>query len=511
MRKEDYFATFILMVGLLAATLSGFLRHTSLADLLGTGQGADIYLIAYSVPEFIIIALGIILPAAFIPLFVDYLKRFGEVAAWNFGVRVAGSLGFALLIVSFLAAIAALYYLRLLAPGFSVIELSQTMRAARIMMPAIVLMGSAIIIGAALQAFRRFESIALTNFVYNITFVIVVLGGSITWLVGRTAMGVLLGSAAALILQLPFLWKHRGSLRIWNAIKQTSSRYSRSLSVRHFALLAGPLLIGYLIHHIIWFVDRAMATTLGVGSVATLNYAYRLALVIGQLSGLAVSTAIFPRLSEQASAEDNSGLQSSLTDSLRFVWVIGLPATCAMIILRGPLVEVLYEHGAFSRESTIAVSGVLIWYAIAVLADAMCQPLWRIIYAWRSVVTVSVVNGIQTIVRILFNIMLIQSFGIRGIAFSAVIGFLLQVVILSWLVQRRLGIEFVLNWWQEARFAALASIVVSIAVWLLANQILSASAFITLLVSGALGCLLYLVVFGYLRNWRKYRSGLNAN
>lgn len=499
------------MVGLFAATLSGFLREATLAHQLGTGRGADIYLIAFSVPEFVIIALAIILPPAFIPLFADYRLRYGEGEAWHFGIRVAGSLCAVLLLGTVIAVLAAPLYLYLLAPGFNLIEYGQTVRAARLMMPAIVLMGCAILIGAALQVYRRFESTALTNVIYNITFVIVLLAAPLAWLVGRTALGVVLGAAAALLIQIPFLWKHRHSFQLSNLKRKANGEAKLgSVSLNQFTRLAGPLTVGYAIHHIIWFVDRAMATTLGVGSVATLNYAYRLALVVGQLSGLAVSTAVFPRFSEQVSAEDNSGLQSSLTDSLRFVWMIGLPATFALIILREPLVQVLYEHGAFGKDSTIAVSEVLVWYALAVLADAMCQPLWRVIYAWRNVWTVSAVNGLQTTVRIIGNITLIRSFGFSGLAISAMIGLTLQVIVLGWLVQRRLGINFVYQWWRDARLVIFASIIASIAIGLIAKQFLSAPAMVTLLVSGVFGCFTYLLILGYSKNWRKIHSGIKT-
>jgi putative peptidoglycan lipid II flippase len=511
MQKEDYYATFILMVGLLAATLSGFLREATLAHQLGTGRGADIYLIAYSVPEFVIIALAIILPAAFIPLFADFRRRYGEGEAWHFGLRVVGSLCAVLLVGTIIAILAAPLYLSWLAPGFNLIEYGQTVRAARLMMPAIILMGCAILLGAALQVYRRFESTAMTNVIYNITFVVVLLSAPIAWLVGRTALGVVLGAVAALLIQIPFLWKHRHSFKFSILTRSASDDGKlRSDRINQFARLAGPLTVGYSVHHIIWFVDRAMATTLAVGSVATLNYGYRLALVVGQLSGLAVSTAVFPRFSEQVSAKDNVGLQSSLTDSLRFVWMIGLPATCALIILREPLVQVLYEHGAFGQESTTAVSEVVVWYALAVLADAMCQPLWRVIYAWRSVWTVSAVNGLQTTVRILCNIALIRSFGFIGLAFSAMVGLTLQVIVLGWLAQRRLGIKFIFRWWRDARLVILASIIASITIGLIARKFLSSPAIVTVLVSGMFGCITYLLIIGASKNWRKIRSGIKA-
>jgi putative peptidoglycan lipid II flippase len=511
MHKEDYSATMILMVGLLAATLSGFFRQASLAHHLGTGSEADIYLIAYSIPEFVIIALGIILPAAFIPLFADYRLRFGEVVAWHFGLRIAGSLGILLLVVTLLAILTAPLYLPWLAPGFEPLEYVQAVRASRLMMPAIILMGYAVLFGVALQVYRRFEGTALTNLTYNLTFVIVLFAVPFAWLVGRTAIAVVLGAAAALLIQLPFLWKHRRSFHISKLIREAADgTKQRSARLSQFTYMAGPLAIGYAMHHTIWFVDRAMATSLGVGGVATLNYAYRLALVVGQLSGLAVSTAVFPRLSEQVSAEDHSGLQTSLAGLLRFVWMIGLPATCALIVLREPMVEVFYEHGAFGGDSTIAVSQVLVWYAIAVLADAMCQPFWRVIYAWRSVWTVSFVNGIQTAIRILFNIVLIRYYGLMGIAISTMIGLTLQLIVLGWLAQRRLGINFIHQYWLDARMVIIASLIASIAMGLIANQLLSASTMITLLFSASFGCITYLAILAYSNNWRKIYSEIKS-
>ena len=65
--------------------------------------------------------------------------------------------------------------------------------------------------------------------------------------------------------------------------------------------------------------------------------------------------------------------------------------------------RVLFEHGAFDQDDTTMVSAVIVWYAIAVLADALCQPLWRVIYAQRRVWTVLAVNGLQTGVRLFSN------------------------------------------------------------------------------------------------------------
>jgi putative peptidoglycan lipid II flippase len=237
---------------------------------------------------------------------------------------------------------------------------------------------------------------------------------------------------------------------------------------------------------------------LGAGSAAALNYAYHLALVVGQLSGLAVSTALFPRLAEQVAGNDAPGARAGLASALRFAWTVGLPATCGLILLRVPLVRVLFERGAFDPAATAAVSEPLVWYGLAVLADALCQPLWRVVYAQRSAWTVLAVNGLQTGIRLLGNLALIPACGHSGLALSAAIGLSVQAAVLGWLVRRWLGTYLTRTWWGDAARVALASAVAAGAVGLMAARLSAAPATVTLLAGGTLGGLAYLAVLGVL-------------
>jgi putative peptidoglycan lipid II flippase len=517
-QRDDYRATLIVMFGLAAANLTGFLRQAAIAHQLGAGRGADIYLVAFAVPEFVFIALPIVLSPAFLPLFADCRLRAGEMSAYRFGLRVAGALLAVLLLLTALAGLGAPLYLGWLSPGFGPHERDQAVQATRLMLPAISLMGLATLAGAVLQVYRRFARPALATAIYNLTFVATLLTAPLVWPVGRAAWGVTLGAAAALVLQLPLLWRHRPPpppsdtlAKVANSPgnELTPSRRRRSwprdatkpsqgfqhpASVGQVAHLAGPLAAGYAVHHLILFVDRAMATALGAGSAAALNYAYHLALVVGQLSGLAVSTALFPRLAEQVASNDVAGARAGLASALRFAWIIGLPATCGLILLRVPLVRLLFERGAFDPAATAAVSEPLVWYGLAVLADALCQPLWRVVYAQRSAWTVLGVNGLQTGIRLLGNVALTPAYGHSGLALSAAIGLSVQAVLLGWLVQRWLGMYLERTWWGDAARVALAAAVAAGAVGLMSARLSAAPATVTLLAGGTLGGLAYLAV-----------------
>ncbi len=491
MRRQDYRATLIVMLGLVLATATGFLREAALAFELGAGRAMDIFLIAFTVPEFFFIALPTVLSPAVIPLFSDIRLRAGERAAWRFGLRVAGALLALLLGLTALAALAAPIYLRWLTPGFGPVAQVQTQQALYLMLPAISLMGLAALAGAFLQIHRRFGRPALSTAVYNITFVATLLGLPLLWRVGRAALGVTLGAAVALAIQIPLLLRYRSSP---SKPVPEQDGVRPVISLGHVARLAGPLAAAYAVHHLILFVDRAMATTLQAGSVAALAYAYRLALVVGQLSGLAVSTALFPRMSEQASGGDQPGLRASLAGALRFVWLVGMPATAGLIVLRLPLVEVLFERGAFDRAATVAVSDVLPWYALAVLADALCQPLWRVLYAGRRGGTVLAVNGLQTTVRILANVALIKPLGYNGLALSAALGLSLQLVVLAWLVRCRLGAYLTRDWWRSAAHGTLAAVPALVVAGFLVRYLSAGPALLALLAAGMLGALIYLLL-----------------
>ena len=492
MRREEIHATLIVMVGLGATTATGYLREAALAYELGVGRAADIFLIAFSVPEFVLTALPIILTAAFIPLFAAVRQQAGEKRAWHFGRQTSIWLLALLLGVVLLAAWGAPLYIRLLAPGFETWERGLSVQALYRMLPAIILMGGANLVTAALHVYRRFARPALAAAMNNLAFIAALIGLPLVWAVGRAAWGVTLGAALALFVQLPLLWRFRPRSQRAKVVEDTQGGLPPTIS--DLARLAGPLTVGYAVHHAILFVDRSMASTLGVGSVAALNYGYRLALVVGQLSGLAVSTALFPAMAEQAARRDDAGMRVSLAGALALVWAIGLPACAGLVLLRGPIVQVLFERGAFDQEATAAVSDVLRWYAPAVLADALCQPLWRAVYAWRKARTVLAVNGLQTLIRVVGNVALMSRLGYDGLALSAAVGLSVQLLILLWLVRRRLGKYLTAAWWQRALGITIATGCAVIMTGLVYGWLPPGPALVDLLISGTSGGLTYLFI-----------------
>lgn len=434
MDSKNLRATVIVMLSLGLAMATGFLRQSALAATLGAGRVADIFLVAYAFPEFIYVALPVILAPVVIPLFMQARRQAGDASAWQVARRLGIQILIVLLVMAILAALMAPIVIRLLSPGFDVTERRQATAIFYWMLPGILFMGVSTLVGALLQVYRRFARPALTTAVYNLVFIASLWLLPMTDPLQRAGLGVSLGAIAALVFQLPLFVRVRSTVP--RAFPDTGTTPVSMQPALHLLLW---LSAGYGVHHLILFIDRAMATAQGAGSAAVLNFGYHLALTVGQLSGLAVSTVLFPTLSEHIAAEDAASARHTLSQAMGLVLALALPASLGLIVLGQPVVQALLEYGAFTAQDTLAVGSSLAIYSLAVFADALCQPLWRLVYAWKDGRLVLGVNGVQTLIRLAANLILVRVIGYNGLAVSAVIGLTVQVAILMVLARQRLG------------------------------------------------------------------------
>jgi len=494
MDTKNFRATAVVMLSLGIAMATGFLRQSALAATLGAGRVTDIFLVAFALPEFVFVALPVILSPVVIPLFMQVRRQNGEAPAWQVARRLAIWLLAATLILGLAAAWAAPLLITWLSPGFDALERQQAVAVFYWMLPGLLFMGISILAGALLQVYRHFTRPALTTAIYNLVFITCLLILPLQDPLQRAGLGVTLGAIAALIFQLPLLVRVRA--QAYRSLDITSGTITDTpVDLRPALILFGWMSAGYGIHHLILFIDRAMATAQGAGSAAVLNYGYHLALTVAQLSGLAVSTVLFPTLSEQIEAGDSAAARRTLSQALGLVLALALPAGLGVIILRQPVVQVLLEHGAFTSRDTQAVGLSLAIYTLAMIADALCQPLWRLVYTWKDGRLVLVVNSAQTLIRLAANLILVGVIGYNGLAVSAVIGLSIQLLILMVLAHRRLGWQISrAGWGQMIRIvlaASLAGLATFGALQGLANLQAEPSPWFILLVGGLTLLLLY--------------------
>jgi len=173
-----------------------------------------------------------------------------------------------------------------------------------------------------------------------------------------------------------------------------------------------PRFFGIGIGQINFFVDTYFVLAKGMpqGSLAALSVADRvMELVLGGYA-IAVATAILPMMSHQAAANDFESLKKTLSFSVRIVAFITIPAALGLMILREPIIRVLFQHGQFVAESTRLTARALLYYAVGLPALASVKLIVPAFYSTRDTKTPVIVASISLVLNIALNIIFLQFF-----------------------------------------------------------------------------------------------------
>ena len=350
-------ATLVMALFVLSRVL-GLARQVVIGALFGTSGDLDAYLAAARIPEMIfLVVAGGALGSAFIPTFADHLAKEDRAGAWQLASAIINLVLIALTATAGLMAVFAPAMVRtVIAPGFEPPQQALTARLLRLMLISPIIFGVSGVVMGALNAHQHFLLPALAPSLYNLS----IIGGAL--LLGPRlgvlglAVGVVVGAALHLLVQVPGLLRH-------------GARYVPTLglddpSVREVGRLVAPRVLGTAITQLNFVVNNSLASGMGEGAVSAINYAWLLMLLPQGVFAQAVGTAAFPTFAAQAARGKRAEMRSTLAATLRTVFFLSLPATVGLLVLGRPLVGLLFERGAFEAASTEAVAWALAFYAL---------------------------------------------------------------------------------------------------------------------------------------------------
>jgi putative peptidoglycan lipid II flippase len=297
----------------------------------------------------------------------------------------------------------------------------------RIMMLSPVLFAASGMFMAILNARHHFLAPAIAPLFYNLA---IIVGALISDDVKVLAYAVVVGALLHLVVQLPAL---RLVGMVWQPLWDWTNTY-----VRDVLRLMGPRVVGLAAFHLNFVIATFFASTQGPGSISAVNYAWLIVMMPLGLFGMAISTAVFPRMAEQATRDEDE-LRDTTSTSLRMILYFTIPASIGLCILARPITAFLLESGAFDAGSMSLVAGVLALYAIALFAHGGIEILSRGFYAvsdTRTPVTFAIVS---MAVNFALCIVFIAPFGIRGLAAALSIATVIEFALLLRTLSQRLG------------------------------------------------------------------------
>ncbi|MBE3591347.1 MAG: murein biosynthesis integral membrane protein MurJ [Thermoanaerobacter sp.] len=429
--KKTVKAASVIMIITLLSKIFGFLRDMALASQFGTSVSMDAYNMATVIPMILFAAVTASIATTVVPIFTEYLQREGKQKAFDFINNLLGVVLIATVVLTFLGFIFAPYLVKFVAPAFTGEKFELTVKLTTILLPTMVLIAASNIFTGALQAMEHFTVPAMIGIPYNIIVITVATLYGSKFGITIVAYSIIIATFIQALMQLPVLYKLGYKLKLRVNFKDEG--------VKRVILLSMPVLMGTGIQTINVYVDRVIASFLPDGSIAALNYANRLNMFALGIFSTAIATVIYPVLSKHSVADDKEGFLKSLNFAVSGILYVLIPVSVGAMVLRVPIIKVLFQRGAFDERSTYLTSIALFYFSIGMTAYGLRDVLSRSFYSMKDTKTPMINGAIAVLLNIALNLILVRYLKLGGLALSTSIAAIFATFLLFISLKRKLG------------------------------------------------------------------------
>ncbi|MCP4023505.1 MAG: murein biosynthesis integral membrane protein MurJ [Desulfobacteraceae bacterium] len=422
--KKVSFASLIMMTSVFLSRVIGLFREMSIAYVGGVKADVDAYQIAFIIPEILnhVVASGF-LSITFIPIFSSYLTKGEEEKGWEIFNIILNTFGLILLAFIGITMVFAPVFVRLLAFGIEdPLTFALSVKMTRIIIPAQFFVFTGGLFMAVQFAKEKFFIPAFSGLIYNAG---IIFGGLV---LGRFlgiegfAWGVL-GGAFVGFLFLQYLGARRLGMRYKFLFKLNHPDFKK------YVILTLPLILGFTMIFSTEILVKFFGSFQEEGSIAAMNYAFRIMFILAGFFGQAVGVASYPFLAKLASKGDMEGMNQLLNNTIKFLFIV-IPFSILFIVLRQEIVLILYQRGQFNPHATLMTSNLLIYFMIGAVAFSCQTVVVRGFYAMQNTLFPAIYSTITVIVFLPVIYYLIKAMGTCGIALGISFMALFQTITL---------------------------------------------------------------------------------
>ena len=414
----------------------GLVRDMSIANAFGAGAAYDAFLIAFFVPHFLrqLLAEGA-LSTAMVPVYTKLRESSQEAEADAFASNLISWLLMIFPVIVALGMVLAPWYIPFLASGFAPDKLALAVTLTRIVFPFIAIIGIAAVVMGILNAHRRFFAASFAPVWFNVgmLFGILVVAPRFDPPVLGVGVGVLLGGLAQLLSQIP-------------ALRSVGFRFRFRVfpihsHLRQMIWLMAPAFLTLAVTQLNLLVDNKLASHLGDGGIASLQYAMRLfQLPLGVLA-VSVATALLPRFSKTIARRDEDGFFSYLNDGLVASTLALFPAMIGLLVIGSNVIRLLFEHGSFTATDTARTARVLSYYLVGLVPYGWVYVLTRAAYARGKPMFPLLASVLAVSVNVALDLLLITSMREAGLALATAVAGVSNAMFLGIILLWRRGLD----------------------------------------------------------------------
>ena len=428
----------IVALGTLLSRVLGLGRDQAIAALFPRAV-TDAFFVAFLIPNVLrqLLAEGAVQNAV-LPVLAKIKERDGDEAARAF-FRAARGLSLSILIVvSALGVVFAPSLVSLFADGYKDYpgQYERTVTLTRWVFPYIFFMGTAALGVAALNTYQRFVATSFAPALLNVSFI--ALGLGLPAYLGAHGYDPALALAVAVlgggVLQMIAQWPSLRKIGFFDAPTLELGHPG----VREALRRMGPALIGMGVYYVDVVLARRFLSELGPGSQSYFGWALRLCDFPQGIFIMALQTAALPSLSRLAARGDQEELAKTFAFGMRLTLFVAITATALFVGLAEPVVVLLFQRGEFDAESVRGTSHALMAQGLGIWLVAGVRQLVSVYYAIGDTRTPVLVAAVDLIVFVVLALLLRGHFGHVGVGLAVTGSSAAQMVLLWWLLGRRL-------------------------------------------------------------------------
>ncbi|MCK4427444.1 MAG: murein biosynthesis integral membrane protein MurJ, partial [candidate division Zixibacteria bacterium] len=402
-----------------------------IAAHFGTSSDYDIYLVAVTLPMIVYSVTRYALPNIFIPIFSKFKTEVSEKRAWSFfwvflNFNLILFLGVALLVFLLSSQL-----LEIIAPGLDSDQISTATVLLRIAVIIVVIGGIETALRSLLHSYKHFIYPAFAPILYNLAIIMWVF-----FLSSKLATKALVwGTVSGALLQMMVLsfafFKRKVSFPFNLKIYDEGIR--EAMKVAPFILLIegfGQLYV---------LVDRFFASSLPEGSISALNYANLIFLIPLSVFAIAISTAVFPYLAEEAAKGDWSKLTDIFSKTLKMIIFLTIPISLFLIFFHQPITALIFQRGAFDSQSTLMTSKALVFYALGLFFFSGYALIMKMFYSLNLVKTLVVANLLSFSLKLISSLILVNLLSYKALALTTAFAGIFNFCFLFLILNKRIG------------------------------------------------------------------------
>lgn len=427
-RKAFFRGSAILAVTTILSYALGLLRDRMFATTFGASRALDAYNAAFTLPDLILnIFVAGALTAAFVPIFTDLTTSEKHNEAKEFiNSVINGSL-----LVVFAAGILVFAFApqlsRLIVPGFDEAARQAFIKLTRILLLSPIIFSISNTLGNIILTHQRYFWFGISASLYNVGIILGTIFLVPYFGIYGVAIGTVAGALLHLISRLVGLGYHH----------RYHPKISFNPDYRRFIRLMLPKVIGQPLEQLTFLGFTVIASTIGAGSIAILNFARNFQSMPVNTIGITIALTAFPILTRLSSREQQNEFRHEISFSIKTMLAIAIPAAIVIYLIRNPLISFFLGGGAFDENAIRLTGATLGIFAISVPTESMTHVISRGFYALKDSLTPVVVGLGGLILAVVLGYVFSRSMGIEGLALGFVIGSVLKTAVLYALLQSK--------------------------------------------------------------------------